>query len=331
MHILYDADENYVRHLAVSMMSAMDACRRVQGLTFHVMSTGITQESRDRLQQLAQRRRRSIHFYEMGDLTRWVDFSFNTRGFAISALTRLFMARVLPEELDRIIYLDCDTLVMDNLTALWETDMGDSPLGMVAEPTVNKARRLQLGLPDGQPYYNSGVLLVNLGLWRSRGVEQEILQYYASKDGDLVAPDQDAINGALRDRIYQLSPRYNYGAVQIYYSWSALKKISHPTPFMDRDLYLTETKRPAIVHFLGEQRPWRAGNKHPYEGAYLRYLAGTPWANVPQEEGWRTYFRAFRLFNRVMKPFPYLRWRIIDRLIPVFMKARERNRKRNGG
>jgi len=330
MHIIYAADENYVRHLAASLMSAMDACQGAESLEFHVMSTGITDDSKEKLRQLAEKQGRSIAFYELGDLTKWFDFSFNTRGFAVSALTRLLMGRVLPEGVHRIIYLDCDTIVLRDLTSMWDTDMGDSPLGMVQEPTVNKKRRVYLGLPDDQPYYNSGVLLVNLDLWRSQQVEKQVLQYYESMHGDLVAPDQDALNGALKERIYPLSPCYNHGSPQIFYSWRALTRISSPTPYLQEEDYQRAVGQPAIVHYLGEQRPWRKGNAHPYEEAYQRYLGRTPWKDVPQEQGWQTYFRAFRLFNAVTKPFPVLRWRIIDGLIPVFMAAREQARKRKG-
>lgn len=49
------------------------------------------------------------------------------------------------------------------------------------------------------------------------------------------------------------------------------------------------------------------------------------------ESGWQTYFVCFGLFNWVMKPFPYLRWKIIDALIPAFMRRREKQLKRQAG
>lgn len=328
MDFLYTTDENYVRHAAAAMLSLMDSNKAAERITIHLLSMGIREESREALRRLVEERGREIRFYELGDIRRWFDFSFNSRGFAASALARLFMARVLPEDIERILYMDCDTVVLEDLSPLFRLDMTGYDLGMVMEPTVNKARRRQLGMDDGQPYFNSGVLLVNLRKWRQDNTEATILNYYRDMGGDLVAPDQDAINGAIPGRILQLEPRYNYGSVQIYYPWKAQKKMASPTPFMSEGDYRKGTEKPAIVHFLGEERPWRAGNRHPYTPVYDKYLAQTPWKDTPKDEGWRTYYKCFSLFNWGTKPFPMLRYRIIDALIPAFMSMRARKLKK---
>lgn len=324
MHILYATDENYVRHAAASMLSVWEHHREAGALTVHVLSMGIREESRAALTALAKERGREIFFYELGDIRRWFDFDFHARGFASSTLARLFLARVLPQGVSRVLYLDCDTVVTAELTPLFALDMDGFDLGMVAEPTANKGRRKQLGIPDQQPYFNAGVLLVNLDKWRRDNTEKTILDYYRAKGGDLVAPDQDAINGALPGRILELPPCYNYGSVQLYYPWKAQRRMSAPTPFMDAETYRRGTEHPVIVHFLGEERPWRAGNRHPYTPEYDRYLAMTPWKDTPKEEGWRLYYRCFGLFNLVTRPFPLMRYHIIDALIPAFMRMREK-------
>lgn len=334
MNVLYATDENYVRHAAAGMLSLMDSNRQAEALTIHVLSMGVSPDSRAALERLVSQRERSIAFYELGDIRRWLDFDFNARGFASSTLARLFLARVLPEDVERVLYLDCDTVVLEDLSPLFALDMTGFDLGMVAEPTANKARRAGLGMPVEQPYFNAGVMLVNLRKWRADGAEKTILDYYKAKGGNLVAPDQDAINGALPGRILELPPRYNYGSVQLYYSWKAQRRIAAPTPFMDEEAYRRGTEKPAIVHFLGEERPWRAGNRHPYTPVYDRYLAMTPWADTPKEEGWRAYYRCFSLFNAVTRPVPMVRYRVIDALIPAFMRMREKKLaagKRQGG
>lgn len=329
MHVLYATDENYVRHAAASMMSLLEHNRAAHELTVHILSMGISGESRARLAALAAPYGRSVQVYELGDIRQWFDFSFNPRGFSASALARLFLGRILPESVERIIYLDCDTVVQDELATLFATPLEGCYLGMVAEPTCPKARRAHLGMPDSQPYFNSGVLLIDLKRWREEDAEGQVLAYYKSKDGDLVAPDQDAINGAFVGRIKELEPRYNYGSVQIYYPWKTQKKMSAPTPFLTEADYRRGTARPAIVHFLGEERPWRAGNRHPYTPEYDKYLAMTPWKDTPKDEGWRLYFKCFTVFNIVTKPIPMVRYRIIDALIPAFMRMREKKLKKS--
>lgn len=328
MQILYAADENYIRHAAVSMLSLMDTNREAEHIAFHLLSMGITEQSARDLRDLVEAQGRQLTIHELGDIRRWFDFPFDSRGFAPSALARLFLKHFLPEDAGTVLYLDCDTVVLQDLRPLFETDLGDHYLGMVAEPTVSKKRRRELALPDSLPYCNSGVLLFNLPLWRAENAEAQVLDYYRSKGGNLMAPDQDALNGAFPDRIFQLPPKYNFGSVQIYYPWRAQRRMSSPTPFYPEAAYQEAAYPPAIVHFLGEERPWRAGNRHPYTPVYARYLAQTPWRDAPPEEGWRTYFRCFALFNTLTKPFPMLRYHIIDSLIPLFMRIRSRQRKK---
>ena len=328
MRILYASDENYVRHAAVSMLSLMEANKDSDEIDIHLLSMGITPESAGALRELVTTRGRSLTIHELGDIRRWFDFSFDSRGFAPSALARLFLAHFLPEDDEKVLYLDCDTVVLRDLSFLFETDLGDAYLGMAVEPTVSRKRREELGLPERQPYFNSGVLLFNMPLWRAENAEAQVLDYYRSKGGNLMAPDQDALNGAFPTRIKPLPPSCNFGSVQIYYPWKVQKKICTPAAFCGEAEYQATAFPPAVVHFLGEERPWRAGNRHPYTPVYEQYLRQTPWRDTPPEEGWRLYFRCFYLFNALTKPFPLLRYHIIDSLIPLFMRVRASRRKK---
>ena len=328
MDFIYASDENYVRHAAASMVSLMENNRQADEVVFHFLSMGIKSESKRILEELCARYGRRVTVYELGDLKNWFSFEFNARGFAQSTLARLLVGRILPEKVERALYVDCDTIVLDDLSPLFSLDMGRNYVGMVAEPTATKGRRVQLALKDEQPYFNAGILLINLKLWRQENAEKQVLDYYAAHDGNLLAPDQDALNGAFAGRILELQPRYNFGSVQIYYPWKAQKRISSPTPFMDEETYRQGTEKPAIIHYLGEERPWREGNRHRYRDKYDLYLNMTPWANYPKDKGWQAYFVCFSVFNTLVKPFPVLRWRIIDRLIPVFMKHREKKLKK---
>lgn len=326
MHIVYASDEGYARHAAASMLSVIDH-NPAKELHFHLLSTGIGEKAAKQLHTLVESRGAVLDIHEMGDLNRWFDFSVNPRGFAITTLARLFLARVLPESIDRVLYLDCDTVVLGDLRPLLTLDMDGCVLGMVMEPTATKARRVQLKLPDAQPYFNAGVLLIDLKRWRDENTEQTVLSFYRDMGGDLVAPDQDAINGALVGHIKQIPPCYNFGTVQLYYPYKAQVKIASPTPMMPEADYRAAVAHPVIIHYLGEERPWRAGNRHPYREKYEHYLSQTPWADTPKDEGWRLYYHAYYLFSAVMRIAPVLRWRIIDRLIPVFMHRRERQLK----
>lgn len=329
MNILYASDENYLRHAAASIVSLCEHTPPEAELRFHLLSMGVSSQGAQRLRDTLAPYGRELCLWELGDLRKWFDFSVNSRGFALSTLARLFVGRVLPEDVHRVLYLDCDTLPLEDLSALEQFDLKGCPVAMAQEPTARHSRKRELGLAPEQPYFNAGVLLIDLDRWRAEGTEKTVLDYYREKGGALLAPDQDALNGALAGHICPLPPRYNFGSVQIYYPWKAQKRMSAPAPFYPTEqAYQQAAFPPAIIHFLGEERPWREGNRHPYRAAYEAALAKTPWRGAPMESGWQTYFRCFDLFNRLTRPFPLLRWRIINALIPAFMRYREQARKK---
>jgi lipopolysaccharide biosynthesis glycosyltransferase len=252
-------------------------------------------------------------------------FSFDTLGWSEVVVARLLADGLLPESVEKILYLDGDTIAVGSLKELWETDLEGQVLGMVAEPTANHKRKKELGL-EGRPYYNSGMMLIDLKRWREEKAGEKILKFYESRGGNLFAPDQDAISGAMADEILELMPKYNWFNIFWQYPYKALVKISRPAAWIGEEAYRDSAKDPRIIHFLGEDRPWRQGNTHRYTAEYNRYLGMTPWSGTETEKGWEVYFKLYGLFWKILKPFPILQYRIIDGLIPAMMKMRKKKR-----
>lgn len=328
MNILYTLNDAFVPQVATSMCSIFENNKALDDITVYLVNTDITDENKTKLHAFAKSYRRSVEFIQIDDLKHYIDFDFDTNGWSSIVLARLLVDKLLPASVDRVLYLDGDTLVLDDLKELWEMDLSTKALAMGPEPTVDANRRKELELKE-RAYHNSGVILINLKRWRDRELGKQILQYYKSKDGKLFAPDQDAINGGAIDEIVTLEPRYNFFNIYTTYPYRTLKKLSREVEFVSKDVYNNNLKQPVIIHYLGEERPWRKGNTHHYRKEYLNYLHKTPWKDAPMEEGWELYFVCFRLFNIATKPFPMLRYKIINSLIPSFMKFRKRQLQKN--
>ena len=169
MNILYASDENYLRHAAASMVSLCEHTPPEAELRFHLLSMRVSSQGAQRLRDTLAPYGRELCLWELGDLRKWFDFSVNSRGFALSTLARLFVGRVLPEDVHRVLYLDCDTLPLEDLSALEQFDLKGCPLAMAQEPTARHSRKRELGLAPEQPYFNAGVLLIDLDRWRAEG------------------------------------------------------------------------------------------------------------------------------------------------------------------
>jgi lipopolysaccharide biosynthesis glycosyltransferase len=184
---------------------------------------------------------------------------------------RLMIARLLPEGVARAVWLDCDLLVTGDLTALWETDLGGSHLLAVRDSVVPRVssrygirRWRELGLPRKAPYFNAGVMLLDVDRWRDDDIGV-LAGRYLMGARDVMFWDQEGLNAVLCGRWGELDPRWNRMASAERRADAERADAAH-----------------WIVHFGGTLKPWRL--PEPSSGPralFYRHLDQTPWA------GWR--------------------------------------------
>ena len=323
MNILYTTNDGFVGKVATGICSVFENNMDLPELTVYIIGQEISEKNKKKFRQLSQMYGRDISVIDLGNLNSYFDFNFDTLGWAPVILARLVLDKLLPETVDRVLYLDGDTVDIRGLQELWDTDLQGNILGACIEATVDKKRKKNLDM-EGIPYINSGVLLIDLNKWRKECCGEKIINYYREKRGKLFAADQDVINAVLKDKIFYLPPCYNFYNIYWLYPYRVLKKMMGGDWYYSEDVFEKSMKQPVIIHFLGEERPWRKGNNHKYNLWYKKYHEKTPWKDEAEEEGWELYFKCWDLFNILMKPFPMLRYHIINHLVPVFMKWRKK-------
>lgn len=203
---------------------------------------------------------------------------------------RLFLPDLLPAT-SRVLYLDCDTLVLDDVTPLWDLDMKACKIAAVSNvfmpEMVGWPRHLGIA-EDG--YFNSGALLIDLDAWRASGCGGHIAELAREHPERLQFPDQDALNLALASSRLALHPRWNCQNSIFYFSGA--------NDVFGASAVAEARSHPAIVHFEGPElaKPWHYLSKHPYRSAYLSHRAHTPWPDVRVE--------GKTLGNRLLRPLP---------------------------
>jgi lipopolysaccharide biosynthesis glycosyltransferase len=323
MEAVYVSNESYARHLGVSMYSLFDNNMRCEKIRVTVLSTGIGEESQRNLRFIADAFGREIVFYDLSDLKDRLGFQIDTGKFDISTMGRLLIGEVLPEETERVLYLDCDTVVLRPLDKMYRTDLGENILGAVPEPTIYPEVKKYLGLADGETYFNAGVLLIDLKKWRAENVRDRVLSYYRTIADKSLFNDQDALNGALKGRILSLSPVYNFFTNYRYFRYEYL---AHTAPFYRRvaksDFELAK-HHPAVLHFAGDERPWKAGSLNHYRAAYEKYLGLTPWRGTAGEPGSAGKLFLYHMMEWITFFFPEIRKKISGRYVQKLMRERE--------
>lgn len=203
-----------------------------------------------------------------------------TRQYPQEMYYRLLAGQLLPEELERVLYLDPDTLVINPLRPLWELDLGDKLFAAAAHTgkteIANDVNRLRLGTEH--KYYNSGVLLIQLPLCRQEICPQEVFRYAQEHGKELLLPDQDLLNILYGSRTLELDDYlWNYDA-RNYSSY-----LFRSSGKADVDWVMRHT---AILHFCGRSKPWKKRYKHRFGLLYKHYtqLASRVFPGEPGKE-----------------------------------------------
>lgn len=157
---------------------------------------------------------------------------------------RLFIAEILPPEIDQAVYLDSDMLALRSIARLFD----ETVQGLVAAADhCSPADELRLWGERGGTYFQAGVLVIPLNTWREQGILQQFLQVMASEHRRIQWHDQDVLNIALRNRWQRLPIWYN-----------VCEAVHQILP-----LSLLETES-ALIHYSGSSKPWNAYHPSPF-------------------------------------------------------------------
>ncbi len=170
---------------------------------------------------------------------------------------RLMMPSILGAETGRLLYLDVDMIILSSLRPLAEIDLQGHVLAAVDEPVRGLIETRDLPFPADAPYFNSGMLLIDLDRWRAEEIGQRAFDFAFEHADNIGLPDQDALNCVLVGRWLRLERR-----------WNCISRQGEVWP---------DPAEQAIIHFAGSSKPWYAASRHPAKALFLRYRDMTPW------------------------------------------------------
>lgn len=194
---------NYIVPAATMLKSLLDASTG----SFRVICL-LTEEIPSEMLQMLTRLGQGRLTFDCISLKGRLDGYYTDARYSEAASFRLLLPELLPEY-DKILYLDCDVIIRQDMGALYrDTDVRDNYLAAIYEaPIEGQAERIKaLGCTPGQ-YFNSGVLLMNLRQMREESVSERLLK--ACEKEYMEFPDQDALNQVCQGRVLPMSPVYN--------------------------------------------------------------------------------------------------------------------------
>ncbi len=126
MNILYTLNDKFVPQVSASICSICENNMKVSNINFYIISKGITEENKQKMKELIESYNRNIIIKELEDLNKYIDFEFDTTGWNPIVLARLVLDKLLAENVEKVIYIDGDTIVRGSLQELWDTDLGNN-------------------------------------------------------------------------------------------------------------------------------------------------------------------------------------------------------------
>jgi lipopolysaccharide biosynthesis glycosyltransferase len=288
------SDEAYALPLAVMLRSAGETLTPNSIIEAHVVSDGITLPTRSRVESSLPPRV-SLHWVERSNceflsLPRWGRISLGT-------YHKLTIGSWLPANVGKALWLDCDTLVLEDLAQLWCADF-DGNIALACQDQLvlrlgasfGVAGWREAGLNADEPYFNAGVMLIDVERWRETEVERRSLDYLRRFGPRIWFWDQEALNAVLSGHWKSLDSSWNFPASMV-------------DPFKEM---------PRIAHFSGNIKPWVVPGKGALQNAYERCLDKTAWTGRRPVLSWKQRLLSLYLYSplrRIMLPLERLQMR----------------------
>ena len=236
--IFFSTDDNYLPYLDVAITSLLANASREFNYRIIVLNTGLDAAGIGKVKEKEQDGVR-IDFVDIsGEVEKIKSRLKNVYHFSVVTYYRLFIASLFPQY-DKVIYLDCDLVVLGDISELYHIELGENILGACPEQFVQSTKefrvyaRQALGVdPDG--YVNAGVLLMNLAEFRRNKIEERFIRLITEYDFDLLDPDQAYLNYLCLGKIRMLPNGWN----------------KEPMPIV------CEGKK-NIVHYALYKKPWQ--------------------------------------------------------------------------
>lgn len=299
LNVLYACDENYAPFAGVSITSLFMSNKDLKSIRVYIVLDNVSEKNKVRYRQLAREYGREVVLIDAQAVIEKLK-ALNIPMYRGSYTTnfRLFFADYIQDDLDKLLYLDCDTLVVGSLKPLVQLEMGENWLAMVRGSLLMRRKEIF----DYDASYGAGVMLVNVKRWRQENVPDKLVYHTKHVRAQYVNPDQDLLNIVCSGHILRLPPEYNFTPIHRVFSDKIYFR-SAPENFYTPQEIQNAREHPVILHtyrFLGEF-PWHKNALHPDVKIFDEYLRKSLWKDYEKKPASQAlFFRIERILYRVL-------------------------------
>ncbi len=263
--IVLVSDNHYIILLAALVKSIEETIRKDQPINIYLIDDNISGENKQKLLNSINPNITTIYFKEMANvIPEGITLPFDRSSYPLNIYLRLFIPYFIPQEIEKVLYLDVDMIVQKDISTLFDLNISDYPIAAVLDPRIitfdnswgGILNYKELNLPAKAKYFNTGLLLIDLHKWRDLNLTEKIIDCINANKKFANYPDQYGLNIVLANMWFELDSLWNH--------FSSI-----------------ETKAsPYLIHFV-EKKPIYSSYKSNkvFKKKFYYYLNQTAWKN----------------------------------------------------
>lgn len=279
INIICGIDDKFVQPCGVLMVSVFENNKNYN-IVFHIIIQELRDKNIDILKHIADSYKQEVIIHKISSEI-FKDSPTNSL-ISSAAYNRISAPDILSIEENNCIYMDSDMIVNGSFKELINIDLKDKAVGVVIDQSCDDIRHYnRLDYNQEKNYFNSGLLLINLKVWRKENITKRVLDYILNNRESIKFHDQDALNYILQDLTHLLPLKYN-----VQYSFFFKEPLIARCRWSEMKEAVTE---PIIIHYTNKLKPWYRECTHPYKNVWSKYNSLTIWKNKFRVKSFKGY------------------------------------------
>ncbi len=283
-NIVYATDDTFAPVLGTSLLSLLRNKKKNKKINFFILDSGISKENKFRIEKICDNFvNASLKWIKIESISKKIGIDVKNDRGSFSQYSRLFIGDVLDNSVERVLYLDCDTLILSSLKDLWNIELKGNIIAALKD-AFSKYYRKNINLVNDDLMFNSGVMLIDLKAWRDNKIKEKAISFIRQRHGKVQQGDQGVLNSVLSNKTYALDPRYNLVSIFYDLNYREIKLYRSPVNFYSEKIIAKAKENPVILHFTSSFysiRPWFKNSNHQCKKIWLKFYQETPWKNQP--------------------------------------------------
>lgn len=276
MYVLYQFDNKYAPYAGISLLSLIENNREGR-LTVYIAAIDISDSNMKKFEKL-------FHVYGITGI--WLNtqdavqkirqFRLGSWNSSYATWLKVFVLDQIPANVKRILYVDCDTLIVGKILDLFSMELGGKTIGAVLDCLAQYDCK-RLGVKQ---YYNAGVTLYDMEKMRGSMLIEKMLSHLERNVHRYPVNDQDLLNDFFKNQIFTLPLKYNLQGFLLMYKTKNYVNV-YKQGFYNKQEIIDAKEKPVVIHFfrIFGNYPWESGNMHACSQMFHEWQKRSPWAD----------------------------------------------------